>query len=90
MDWRVFFTTFGAILLAEIGDKTQIAALTLAAETKKPWAVLAGASLALVAVSALGVALGAALSTYLPVALLKRAAAVVFIALGALMLAGRL
>src|ERR1051326_8015494 len=53
MDWRVLFTTFGVIFLAEMGDKTQLAAMTMAAESKKPWAVFLGASLALVAVSAL-------------------------------------
>ena len=52
MDWRVMLTTFGVIFLAEIGDKTQIAAMTMAAEKKRPWAVFIGASLALVAVSA--------------------------------------
>ena len=39
MDWRVLLTTFGIIFLAEMGDKTQLAAMTMAAQTKKPWAV---------------------------------------------------
>ena len=37
MDWRVLLTTFGIIFLAEMGDKTQIAAMTMAAEKKRPW-----------------------------------------------------
>lgn len=90
MDWRILFTTFGAILLAEMGDKTQLAALTLAAKTQRPWEVFAGASLALVVVSGLGVMLGSVLGAYLPAMLIKRAAAVVFIAIGVLMLVGRL
>ena len=32
MDWRVMLTTFGIIFLAEMGDKTQIATMTMAAE----------------------------------------------------------
>ena len=43
MDWRVILTTFGVIFLAELGDKTQLAAMTLAAQTRRPWAVLIGA-----------------------------------------------
>ena len=46
MDLRIFLTTFGIIFLAEMGDKTQLAAMTMAADTKKPWAVFLGASLA--------------------------------------------
>lgn len=89
MDWRVFLTTFGAIFLAEMGDKTQLAAMTMAAETKKPLTVFVSAALALVCVSALGVAVGGALGHYLPLEWIKRAAAVGFIVIGALMLLGK-
>ena len=58
MDWRVVLTTFGVIFLAEMGDKTQLAAMTMAAQTKKPWAVFIAAALALTAVSAIGVLAG--------------------------------
>ena len=67
MDWRVAFTTFGIIFLAELGDKTQIAAMTMAAQKKRPWEVFIGAAVALVAVSAIGVVVGSALGQYLPV-----------------------
>src|SRR5947209_817607 len=49
MDWRVMLTTFGIIFLAEMGDKTQIAAMTMAAEKKRQWEVFIAASLALAA-----------------------------------------
>ena len=90
MDWRVLLTTFGVIFLAEMGDKTQIAAMTMAAQQKRPWAVFIGASLALVAVSAIGVIVGSVLSQYLPLDWIKRVAAVAFIVIGVLMLAGKL
>ncbi|MEW6213355.1 MAG: TMEM165/GDT1 family protein [Acidobacteriota bacterium] len=90
MNWRVMLTTFGVIFLAEMGDKTQLAAMTLASQTKSPWAVLAGASLALAAVSAIGVAVGSALGHYLPLEWIKRAAGVAFILIGALILIGKL
>jgi putative Ca2+/H+ antiporter (TMEM165/GDT1 family) len=89
MDFRVLLTTFGIIFLAEMGDKTQLAAMTMAADTKKPWAVFIGSSLALVAVSALGVVVGSVIGQYVPLEWVKRVAAVAFIAIGILMLAGK-
>jgi putative Ca2+/H+ antiporter (TMEM165/GDT1 family) len=89
MDWRMFLTTFGVIFLAEMGDKTQLAAMTMAAQSKKPWAVFIGASLALVCVSAIGVVVGGTLGHYLPIMWIKRAAAVAFIVIGVLILVGK-
>ncbi|HKC87495.1 MAG TPA: TMEM165/GDT1 family protein, partial [Blastocatellia bacterium] len=39
MNLRTFLTTFGLIFIAEMGDKTQLAAVTMAAQTRQPWAV---------------------------------------------------
>jgi Ca2+/H+ antiporter, TMEM165/GDT1 family len=89
MDLRVLFTTLGIVFLAEMGDKTQLAAMTMAAQTKKPWAVFIGASVALAAVSALGVIVGSVIGDYLPLIWVKRTAAIAFIAIGALMLMGK-
>ena len=89
MDFRVLLTTFGIIFLAEMGDKTQLAAMTMSAQTKKPWAVFIGSSLALAAVSALGVIVGGVLGEYIPLEWVKRGAAVAFIIIGVLMLAGK-
>jgi putative Ca2+/H+ antiporter (TMEM165/GDT1 family) len=89
MDFRVLLTTFGINFLAEMGDKTQLAAMTMAADSKRPWAVFIGSSLALVAVSALGVVVGTVIGQYVPIEWVKRVAAVAFIAIGILMLAGK-
>ena len=89
MDWRVFMTTFGIIFLAELGDKTQIAAMTMAAQKKRPWEVFLGAALALAAVSAIGVVVGSALGNYLPVEWIKRVAGAAFIIIGVLVLIGK-
>jgi putative Ca2+/H+ antiporter (TMEM165/GDT1 family) len=86
MDWRVFLTTFGVIFLAEMGDKTQLAAMTMAAQTKRPWAVFIAAALALTAVSAIGVVVGSVVGDYLPLIWVKRVAAVAFILIGVLIL----
>jgi putative Ca2+/H+ antiporter (TMEM165/GDT1 family) len=89
MDLRVLLTTFGVIFLAEMGDKTQLAAMTMAAQTKKPWAVFIGAAVALAAVSALGVLVGSVIGDYVPLIWVKRVAASAFIVIGVLMLMGR-
>jgi len=89
MDLRVLLTTYGIIFLAEMGDKTQLAAMTMSAQTKKPWAVFVGASLALAAVSAVGVLVGGLIGEYVPLEWVKRVAAVAFILIGVLMLMGK-
>ena len=89
MDLRILLTTFGVIFLAEMGDKTQLAAMTMAADSKKPWAVFLGASLALVAVSALGVLVGSLIGDYVPLVWVKRVGATAFIVIGVLMLLGK-
>lgn len=86
MDWRIFMTTFATIFLAEMGDKTQLAAMTMAAETKRPLTVFLSSALALVCVSAVGVAVGGALGHYLPLEWIRRVAALGFIAIGVLIL----
>jgi putative Ca2+/H+ antiporter (TMEM165/GDT1 family) len=57
MDWRVILTTFGVIFLAELGDKNRLAAMTLAAQPRRPRGLI-GASIALACVSTIGVAVG--------------------------------
>jgi putative Ca2+/H+ antiporter (TMEM165/GDT1 family) len=61
----------------------------MAADTKKPWAVFLGASLALATVSLLGVLVGSLVGDYVPLVWVKRVAAMAFIAIGVLMLAGK-
>src|SRR5258708_11912092 len=74
MNGRVLLTTLGVIFWEEMGDKTQLAAMTMAAEKKRPWEVFIAASLALTAVSAIGVIVGSALGHYLPLEWIKRVA----------------
>lgn len=89
MDWKVLLATFGTVFLAEMGDKTQLAALILTAETGAPLSVLVGASLALFTATLIGVAVGGLISQWVAQEWIKRTAAVVFIAIGAIMLLGK-
>lgn len=90
MDWKVFSATFGVIFLAELGDKTQLAAITAVSETHKPVAVFLGASLALVVVTLLGVLFGEALTRAIPAPVLKKIAGTAFIVIGILVWVDRM
>jgi putative Ca2+/H+ antiporter (TMEM165/GDT1 family) len=83
MDWRLLLTVFGTVFLAELGDKTQLATMIFATQQDgSRWTVFFGASLALVATSALGVLVGGALTQVLPQKTLNLAAAAGFIIIG--------
>ena len=83
MDWKLLFTVFSTIFVAEIGDKTQLATLLYAsgAEVSK-LTVFLGAALALMLTSALGVLVGSAVSHYMHPKYLAWVAGVGFIAVG--------
>ncbi len=85
MDWKLFFTTFGLVFLAELGDKTQLAALGLTAKSKNPLVVFLSASLALVVATLIGVLIGDALVRFIPEFWLKRGVALLFILVGFLL-----
>jgi putative Ca2+/H+ antiporter (TMEM165/GDT1 family) len=82
MDLKVLLTTFGMIFLAELGDKTQLATFSFAAESKSPLAVFLGSAGALVLTSLLAVILGAGVSRLIPANYIKTGAGVLFILLG--------
>ena len=90
MDWKIFGTAFLTLFLAELGDKTQLAVITMTASTESKISVFLGASLALIVVTLLGVLLGGVLSQYVPTEWLQRIVAVEFILIGVLILLGKL
>jgi len=77
-----FSLTFGA----ELGDKTQLALVALAAGSGAVWSVFVGGTLALWAVSAIGIAVGATLLRRVPRRWMHRAAAALFAVFGVLAL----
>ena len=50
----LLLSTFLTVFIAELGDKTQLATLTISGTSNKPFAVFLGSSLALVFASLLG------------------------------------
>lgn len=82
MDWKLFASTFAAIFVAELGDKTQLATLSLAAGGKSRWVVFLASALALVATSAIAVLGGEAVARVVPPHWIKRVAGLVFVVMG--------
>jgi putative Ca2+/H+ antiporter (TMEM165/GDT1 family) len=85
VDWRLFSSTFGVLFLAELGDKTQLAVITLTCNEHKPLPIFLGASLGLVVVTLLGVVGGEALARAIPSHVMRKVAAGAFLVMGALM-----
>jgi len=86
MHWKLFLSTFAAIFVAELGDKTQLATLSLAAGNSSRWSVFGGSAAALVATSAIAVLAGEAVARVVPPIWLQRGAGAIFLVLGALFL----
>ncbi len=84
----VFGITTVAFFLAEMGDKTQIATVMLAAKFDSLWVVTAGTTLGMMIANVPAVLLGDRVMDWLPVQWVHRIAAAVFAVLGMLMLAG--
>ncbi len=80
---RAAAVSFGVLFAAEWGDLSQLATAGRAARLDAPLSVFIGAWAALLTVSALAVFLGRALADRLPVALIRRAAAVLFVVFAA-------
>ena len=74
MDLELLSSTFAVVFLAELGDKTQIAVLGLAATGQSKLAVFTGAAAALVAASGLAVLLGEGLAHLVPPVWMERTA----------------
>ena len=77
-----FGTAFVLTFVAELGDKTQIAVIVLAATTRAPASVFAGAALGLVAIAATSVLIGTAVARVARASWLRIGSAVLFIAAG--------
>lgn len=86
--YGVFMTTLIAFFLAEMGDKTQVATVALAAQYNNFYAVVAGTTLGMMLANVPAVYLGGRIADRLPVRLVHGIAAVVFAILGVATLLG--
>ena len=83
MDFKVLFTVFAAVFVAELGDKTQLATMLFASDKEAgKLTVFVGASLALIVSSAIGVLAGGVISQYVSERNLRYIAGAGFVAIG--------
>ena len=78
----LLLSTFLTVFIAELGDKTQLATLTISGTSNKPIAVFMGSASALVLASLLGALTGGSMSTFLPEVVLKSLASLTFLIIG--------
>ncbi|MEM3693359.1 MAG: TMEM165/GDT1 family protein [Candidatus Bathyarchaeia archaeon] len=83
MDLTPIFTAFSFILLAELGDKTQMATIALSLRSS-PRHVFLGSMLAFFVVDGMSALLGGTLLSFLPSDLVSLCSGIVFIAIGIL------
>lgn len=86
--YGVFGTTVIAFFLAEMGDKTQIATVALAAQYHALVAVVAGTTLGMMIANVPAVLLGDRIANRMPVQAVHRVAAAIFAVLGVMTLLG--
>jgi len=79
---NLLISSFITIFIAELGDKTQLATLTLSGTSKKPLAVFLGSASALILASLVGVLAGGSISTFIPEIYLKLIASITFLIIG--------
>lgn len=75
-----------AFFLAELGDKTMLATITLTT-TEEPWGTWLGSTVGMVAADAIAIGIGASLGTRLPERAIRFFAAAMFVGFGALFVA---
>ena len=78
----LLLSTFLTVFIAELGDKTQLATLTISGTSNKPLAVFLGSSSALIFASLIGALTGGSISSFLPEAILKSIASITFLIIG--------
>ena len=86
---KVIWLAFGAIFLAELGDKTQLAILAMTGRGYSPWAVFIGAMLAFLVLTAIAVLVGDWVQARIPAEMITKLAGASFVLIGILMWFGK-
>jgi putative Ca2+/H+ antiporter (TMEM165/GDT1 family) len=85
---QTFLSMFSLVLVSEMGDKTQIASLALAAQSAFPLMVFMGALLGFLLVNAIGAVTGEQISRRVSIKLIQQVTGILFIIVGILIVIG--
>jgi putative Ca2+/H+ antiporter (TMEM165/GDT1 family) len=86
MDWKAFSSSFALIFLAELGDKTQLTAMSLSATQSSTFSILAGSVLGISFATVLGVTAGRLLGDWINPNYLRIGGGLLFLTFGILLL----
>ena len=84
-DWKLLWSTFVLLFVAELGDKTQLAVILTSAKSDHPWTIFVGAALALITVTLIGTLAGQVIARFVSPDILRKGAAGLFVLMGVLM-----
>jgi len=90
MDWKILLTTFTAVFIAELADKTQLVGIGMASKSGKPLSVWLGSISAYIIITAISVLLGATLAKYIKPEVIRYTSALLFIIVGILIFSGKI
>lgn len=88
--FNAFTTTVISFFLAEMGDKTQLATVALAAKYASPWYVTIGSTLGMIASNALAIFFGKKFLRKIPLQWVRRVACAMFLVFGTAVIVGAL
>ncbi len=87
---KAILLAFGAVFLAELGDKTQLAILIMKSKGFSGWGLFFGSMLAFSVLTALAIFFGGWIQAKIPIEMIQKIAAGSFIVIGLLMWFGKI
>jgi len=82
----VFLAVFFLLTISELGDKTQLAIITLTAKSRKPAIIFVAAMIGFILINGIGVLIGQRVVIFIPYMVIRLFTGIIFIAFGVLLL----
>ena len=86
MSVDVFLAAFFLLTISELGDKTQLAIITLTAKSRKPAIIFVAAMIGFILINGIGVLIGQLVVIFIPYMVIRLFTGIIFIAFGVLLL----